>query len=148
MSASRYSFETDSVPFLQIVLSGAMTMYAPYANQSFYTDLDVLKCIEYNAYPSFLLTGGDSSLLLGTPSQEYFSTGFDDWKATAVSIYTRIAQVLSHVQGQQIQNHTVLQEGLVEIAYETGSIYVNYTDYELQVNGVTVPAVGAVYRAG
>lgn len=148
MSASRYSFETDSVPFLQIVLSGSMTLYAPYANQSFYTDLDVLKCIEYNAYPSFLLTGGDSSLLSGTPSQEYFSTGFEDWKMTAVSIYQRIDKVLSNVQGQQMLSHTVLQEGVVQITYETGSIYVNYTDAEYQADGVTVPAIGAVYAAG
>ena len=148
MSASRYSFETDSVPFLQIVLSGAMTMYAPYANQSFYTDLDVLKCIEYNAYPSFLLTGGDSSLLSGTPSQEFFSTGFEDWKVTAVSIYQRIDEVLSHVQGQQVLSHRVLQEGVVQVTYETGSIYVNYTDVEFQAEGVTVPAIGAVYVAG
>lgn len=148
MSASRYSFETDSVPFLQIVLSGAMTMYAPYANQSFYTDLDVLKCIEYNAYPSFLLTGEDSSLLSGTPSQEYFSTSFEDWKVTVVSIYQRIDQVLSHVQGQQMQSHRVLQEGVVQVTYETGSIYVNYTDTQAEVNGVTVPATAAVYVAG
>ena len=148
MSASRYSFETDSVPFLQIVLSGAVTMYAPYANQSFYTDLDVLKCIEYNAYPSFLLTGGDSSLLSGTPSQEFFSTGFEDWKVTAVSIYQRIDEVLSQVQGQQVLSHRVLQEGVVQVTYETGSIYVNYTNVEFQAEGVTVPAIGAVYVAG
>ena len=148
MSASRYSFETDSVPFLQIVLSGSMTLYAPYANQSFYTDLDVLRCIEYNAYPSFLLTGGDSSLLSGTPSQEYFSTGFEDWKVTAVSIYQRIDQVLSKVHGQQMLSHTVLQEGVIRVTYETGSIYVNYTDAEYQADGVTVPATGAIYVAG
>lgn len=147
MSASRYSFETDSIPFLQIVLSGSMTMYAPYANQSFYTDLDVLKCIEYNAYPSFLLTGSDSSLLSGTPSQEFFSTSFEDWKVTAVSIYQQIDQVLSNVQGQKMQSHRVLQEGIVQVVYETGSIYVNYTDTQVLVNGVTVPAIGAVYTA-
>ncbi len=148
MSASRYSFETDSIPFLQIVLSGSMTMYAPYANQSFYTDLDVLKCIEYNAYPSFLLTGSDSSLLSGTPSQEFFSTGFEDWKLTAVSIYQRIDEVLSNVHGQTMQAHSVLQEGVVQVIYETGSIYVNYTDTQVQIDGVTVPAIGAVYTAG
>lgn len=147
MSAGRYSFETDSVPFLQTVLSGTMTMYAPYANQSFYTDMDVLKCIEYNAYPSFLLTGSDSSSLTGTPSQEFFSTGFEDWKTTAVDIYRRIDTVLCQVQGQKMVAHRVLQEGVVRVDYETGSIYVNYTDGAVNTEDVQVPAISAIYVA-
>lgn len=146
MGSSRYAFETDSVPFLQIVLSGEMTMYAPYANQSFYTDMDVLKCIEYNAYPSFLLTGSDSKELSGTPSQEYFSTCFEDWKETAVSIYRRIDQVLSNVHGQQMVGHTALQEGLILVEYSGGGkIYVNYTQQQIELGSVRVPAMSAVF---
>jgi len=146
MGSSRYAFETDSVPCLQIVLSGEMTMYAPYANQSFYTDMDVLKCIEYNAYPSFLLTGSDSKELSGTPSQEYFSTCFEDWKETAVSIYRRIDQVLSNVHGQQMVGHTALQEGLILVEYSGGGkIYVNYTQQQIELGSVRVPAMSAVF---
>lgn len=145
MSSSRYSFETDSVPFVQLVLSGSMMLYAPYANQSFYTEMDVLKCVEYNAYPSFLLTGSDSKELTGTPSQEYFSTCFDDWKETAVSIYQRIHGVLQNVHGQAMMNHQVLAEGIVRVDYEKGSILINYTDSAVTVDGVTVDAVDALY---
>ncbi len=145
MSSSRYAFETDSVPFVQLVLSGSMVLYAPYANQSFYTEMDVLKCVEYNAYPSFLLTGSDSKELTGTPSQEYFSTCFDDWKETAVSIYQRIHGVLQNVHGQAMMNHQVLAEGIVRVDYEKGSILINYTDSAVTVDGVTVDAVDALY---
>ena len=148
MSSSRYSFETDSVPFLQLVLSGDMMLYAPYANQSFYTEMDVLKCIEYNAYPSFLLTGSDSKELSGTPSEEYFSTCFDDWKATAVSIYQRIDQILRHVHGQRMTGHRVLQEGVVRVDYTGGSIYVNYTDTDVTVDDTVIKAVDALFVAG
>lgn len=148
MSSSRYAFETDSVPFLQIVLSGSVMLYAPYANQSFYTDMDVLKCIEYNAYPSFLLTGSDSQELTDTPSEEYFSTCFDDWKATAVWIYQRVDQVLSNVHGQQMLGHRVLQEGVVQVEYANGSIYINYTNADVVVEGTTVAAVNAVFVSG
>lgn len=149
MSSSRYTFESDSIPFLQLVLSGEMTMYAPYANQSFYTDTDVLKCIEYNAYPSFILTGCGSSALEDTASEEFFSTAFDDWKDTAVSIYQRIDAVLCHVQGQQMLSHTAVQEGVARITYSGGgSIYVNYNTDAVQADGITVPALSAVYTAG
>lgn len=145
MGSSRYIFETDAVPFLQLVLSGSMTLYAPYANQSFYTDIDVLKCIEYNAYPSFLLTGADSGDLRDTPSEEYFSTCFEDWKESAVSVYQRIDAILSRVHGQQMLSHTALQQGLVQITYSTGSIYVNYNDTDMTWQGIQIPAQSAIY---
>lgn len=146
MASSRYTFETDAVPFLQLVLSGSVSMYAPYANQSFYTDIDVLKCIEYNTYPSFLLTGYDSSALADTPSEEYFSTCFDDWKETAVCVYERIDSVLCNVQGQQMIAHRVLGAGVMQITYSGGgSVYVNYTDQAAELDGVSVPAQSAIY---
>ena len=148
MSSSRYTFESDSVPFLQLVLSGEMTMYAPYANQSFYTDTDVLKCIEYNAYPTFIMTGLGSGELADTPSEEYFSTCFDDWKETAVSIYQRIDIVLSNVHGQRMVSHTAVREGVMKIVYETGAVYVNYTDEAIVLDGITVNARSAVYASG
>ena len=148
MGSSRYTFETDAVPFLQLVLSGSMTMYAPYANQSFYTDIDVLRCIEYNAYPSFLLTGADSTALRDTASEEYFSTCFNDWKGTAVSIYNTIDKVLSNVQGEQMISHSVLQEGVVQTRYSSGSVYINYTKQEVTVNGITIGAREAVFAGG
>jgi len=145
MGSSRYTFQTDAIPFLQLVLSGSMTMYAPYANQSFYTDIDVLRCIEYNAYPSFLLTGADSTALRDTASEEYFSTCFNDWKGMAVSIYDTIDEVLSNVCGEQMLSHRVLQEGVVQIQYPSGSVYVNYTQEEVTVGGITIGARGAVF---
>lgn len=147
MCSSRYTFESDSVPFLQMVLSGNVTMYAPYANLSFYTDMDVLKCIEYNTYPSFILTGSDSSQLRDTASEEYFSTSFEDWKQTAVSIYQRIDSVLGNVQGQQILSHTALMEGVMRICYCDGTVYVNYNAQSVQVDDVKIPAFGALYVA-
>jgi hypothetical protein len=145
MGSSRYTFQTDAVPFLQLVLSGSMTMYAPYANQSFYTDIDVLRCIEYNAYPSFLLTGADSTALRDTASEEYFSTCFNDWKSMAVNIYNTIDQVLSNVAGEQMLAHCVLQEGVVQVQYPSGSVYINYTQQDVTVDGVAVGARQAVF---
>ena len=145
MGSSRYTFQTDAVPFLQLVLSGSMTMYAPYANQSFYTDIDVLRCIEYNAYPSFLLTGADSTALRDTACEEYFSTCFNDWKGMAATIYHTVDEVLSHVAGEQMLSHRVLAEGVVRVQYPSGYVYVNYTQQAVTVDGITVDARTAVF---
>ena len=34
VGTSQYVYETDTVPFLQMVLNGTMEVYAPYANLS------------------------------------------------------------------------------------------------------------------
>ena len=66
-SCSQYLFETDTVPFLQIVLKGSMDYYAPYANQGFYTTESILKMAEYGCYPSFMVTASDNHSLTDTP---------------------------------------------------------------------------------
>lgn len=146
MTSSRYLFETDSVPFLQMVLSGSITLVAPYTNQSFYTTEDVLKCVEYNCHPSFLLTGKDSSELKKTVISESCSTGYDGWKEMIVSITKEIDAILSPVQGQKMISHKVLKEGLVRVTYDNGEhIYVNYTDEDCDTEDGVVKAESAMY---
>ena len=69
--STQYIIETDNVPFLQLVLNGTMELYAPYSNFSFYTDKDVLRMIDYNVYPSFLLSNESSHYLASTNSCLY-----------------------------------------------------------------------------
>lgn len=145
MSSGRYIFETDSVPFIQLVLSGSLTMYAPYANQSFYRQADILRCIEYNAWPSFILTGSDSESLKKTVSEELFSTYFGDWKDIIIDYYNQVSDVLSHVTGQQMVSHTVVADAVVRVAYETGAVYVNYQNDSVTVDGIELAAESAVY---
>ena len=50
VGTSQYVYETDTVPFLQMVLNGTMEVYAPYANFSFYSQTDMLRMIDYNIF--------------------------------------------------------------------------------------------------
>ena len=80
VSCSQYVYETDSVPFVQMVLRGSVDYYAPYSNQGFYSDASVLKMIEYGAWPSFMLMAADNFELYNTPLENYFSLNYDNWK--------------------------------------------------------------------
>ena len=51
-----------------MVLNGTMEVYAPYANFSFYAQTDMLRMIDYNISPSFVLTQKPSYLLGSTTS--------------------------------------------------------------------------------
>ena len=73
---TQYLIETDTVPFLQLVLQGQMEVYGPYANFSFYTQSDILRMVDYNVYPSFVLTDRPAHLLTDTLSRNYYSTEY------------------------------------------------------------------------
>ena len=146
VSGSQDLYETDSVPFLQLVLSGNMTMVAPYANHGFYSKIDLLKSIEYNVYPSYLLTEVDNTDLAKTTLCNESSTRFANWKATIEASYYFVTQVLDQVEGQQMLKHARINESVFATTYENGTVFVNYgaEDFVLDA-GTVIPAESAKY---
>jgi hypothetical protein len=102
ISGSQDLYETDSVPFLQMVLAGNMTLFAPYANDSFYSKIDLLKCIEYNVYPSFVLTEADNLDLTKTTISDKSSTRFNDWQETIKESYVFVQDVLERSEEHNV----------------------------------------------
>jgi Family of unknown function (DUF5696) len=141
MYSSNYVYETDTVPFMQIVLKGYMPYYAPFSN--FHSDPkdQVLRMIEYGAYPSFLLTDEPSHLLVKTPSKDVYTSEFKIWKDEIVDQYKKVKASLGEVEGERIENRNVPQTGVVEVTYSNGkAIIVNYTDETYTSNGIEVEA--------
>ncbi|MDR7073227.1 DUF5696 domain-containing protein [Fictibacillus barbaricus] len=141
MYSSNYVYETDTVPFMQIVLKGYMPYYAPFSN--FYSDPkdQVLRMIEYGAYPSFLLTKEPSHLLMKTPSKDVYTSEFSIWKDDIAEQYKKVKKSLGTVEGETIESRSVPKTGVVEVTYSNGTkIIVNYTDSAYQSNGAEVAA--------
>ena len=135
---SQLIYETDTVPFLPMVLKGSIDYYTPYINQGYYTEDYILKMIEYGAYPSFLIMYENNEKLSGTPSEDYFSVCFDDWHSAADKTYKKMNEVLKMTEGRKITAHTVLKSGLIRVDYSGGlSIYINYCDTPAEIGGIT-----------
>lgn len=132
VSTSQYVYETDTVPFLQMVLHGTMEVYAPYSNFSFYTDEAMLRMIDYNISPSFILTAEPSYLLASTTSAEFYSTEYEQYKTLITSIYNKVNDTLSQVQGYEWIGRNVLEDGIIENIYTDGTekkvVIINYTE--------------------
>ncbi len=149
MMSSQYLFESDSVPFLQILLKGYVNYYAPYANQGFYATSCILKTIEYGAYPSFLVMAAENEDLMDTPQIDYFSLNFDDWKGTIDTVYDKVNGALKQVEGATIAEHKAVAQGVVRVTYDNGAkIYVNYNSFDSTVDGITVPGLDFVVERG
>lgn len=147
VGTSQYVFETDTVPFLQMVLFGTMEMYAPYSNFSFYTQSDILKMIDYNMSPSFILSEEPSYLLADTVSSDLYSTEFTQYEELIISIYGKVNEVLSQTNGYDWIDRTVLENGVIRNTYEkdgdTFCIIINYTENSYNYSGTAVDALSA-----
>lgn len=144
VSGSQYIYETDSVPFLQMVLRGSVDYYTPYSNLGFYSDASVLKMIEYGAYPSFMIMGEDNFTISDTPLENHFSLNYQDWKEKIEEVYKDVNAALSKVKGAEIEDHEVVAEGVYKTTYANGvSIYVNYNGEDFVTEGgITIPECG------
>lgn len=144
---SQYVFETDAVPFLQLVLNGTMEVYGPYANFSFYTQSDILKMIDYNLYPSFILSHEPSYELSDTVSCDLYSTEYSLYGELIAEVYGKVNAALSPVAGYQWTNRTVMEDGVIVNRYEKDGvvkeIVINYTSMPVTYRNKTIEALDA-----
>ncbi len=125
----QYLYETDTVPFLPIVLKGSLALYGPPLNTTFFGQNRILRMIEYGTYPSFIVTQAESRELTDTPLEDLYSTAFADWSDYIVDTYLYMEEALQHVEGQKIVSHQAINLGQVMVEYENGIIIlINYME--------------------
>lgn len=143
----RLQFITDSVPFLQIVLSGYIPYYSAFINFSANMQVDVLRLIDYGANPAYLITYEPSHLLSRTFSNEFYASYFGNLEDFIVENYEYVNEALKHVLGESITNREVISEGIVAVTYSNGvEIIINYTNQDYMYDGVIVQALDYVVR--
>ncbi|ERJ11600.1 DUF5696 domain-containing protein [Haloplasma contractile] len=141
---TQYLYETDTVPFLQLVLNGTMEVYAPYSNFSFYTVKDQLRMIDYNVYPSFMLTEKPSYNLNSTNSSEFYSTEFTQYQKLIDEVYNEVNGSLKDVINSEWIDREVYQNGVIINTYSNGKqVVINYTDTTVTYNNQTINPLSA-----
>lgn len=138
----RLRFFTDNVPFLPIVLSGEIPYYSEFLNFSSNRQIDILKAIDFKAYPAFLVTEAESYLLSETSSREFYGTHFDSLESQIIEDFNMVKQALTPVKDESIVMRDVLERGIVKVTYSNDiSLYINYTSEAYTVEGVTIDAL-------
>lgn len=142
--SSQFLIQTDTVPFLQMVINNNMEIFAPYSNFSFYTQQDVLRMIDYNLSPSFVLTQQPSYQLTLTNSAKFYSTEYIQYKNLINQIYQEVNQALKDVAGAQWVDRIVLQNGVIKNVYDNDmAVIINYTQNPVEVSGVIIASESA-----
>lgn len=144
MHTSQYAFQTDTVPFIQIVLSGYVDYFAPFVNLGANNVSNKLKLIDFGVFPSYILTYEYPNKLADTNLNHIFSSRYEDWKPYIIDTYNYVSAILARVRGKSIYRRTVPEDGIVLVEYEGGIvILINYTDQAYDYNGITVDALSA-----
>jgi hypothetical protein len=148
--SSQYLIETDTVPLLTMVLQGSMDLFARYSNFSFYSTQDILRMIDYNVYPSFLITEESATLLLSTNSSDNYSSQYEIYRDLILEVYGKVNAVLREVKDARWIDRQVLADGVIVNEYDNGArVVVNYTANPFEYQGITVPAEEArVFASG
>ena len=141
--SSGYSIADESVPFLQMVLHGAVKYAVSPVNMSSEPQKAVLKAIETGSELSFAWIYEEPSILHNTSLNTLFASDYRLWMDFAAESYQKASSALKEVSGLTMTGHECLAEGVYQTEYENGvRIIVNYNDTAVTTDdGVMVNAM-------
>lgn len=146
---SQYIYETDTVPFLQIVLSGYVECFSSPLNFGSLSQEDVLRLIDFNMYPAYLATDCLASDFSGTNVLDIYFSDYASVEPYILREYPLINEILLPVYGKAIVNRTVVENGVSVVEYEGGvEIVVNYNAASYQYGDVEVKGKTAALIGG
>lgn len=139
----------DVVPLLTIVLSGHMHVFSPFLNFNSLGTSQLLRLIDFNVYPAYILTQERSSQLRGSDQEQLFATEFALWQTSIEAEYAFINEALSAVYGARLVSRQVLLPGLVRTDYDNGvSLYINYSRFDQTFDDVRVAGESVIVLGG
>ena len=142
---SGYLYTSETVPFLQIVLSGYIPYYGTGLNFSSDLQADLLRHADYGIYPSYFLSEEATANILNTSSNWIYTSSYGQWGNEIKETYAWLNNLLGPVKGAHIVARQMLGEGIVATSYSNGQhIVVNYTNAPFSVNGSVVAARDAI----
>ena len=144
-SSSNFMIETESIPFLSMVLSGYKSFYSSPLNLNYLGDKQLLQLVDYNINPSYLLTENDTMDLIDSPTSSYiYSSAYDNWSNDIVNSYHKVVDTLDQVSNACFIKREVLDKQVYKNTYDNNKvIIVNYSNNDYSYNGTIVPALSS-----
>lgn len=140
----------QSVPFYQLVLHGTLEYSCEPINLSSDYKKSMLRAVEYGALLAFEWCYEDlqtkieqsSSVQAKEASQEDEAQpySYTQWANIAFAFYDKANKALGDLRDSRMTDHYTVKTNVYCTQYGDTKIYVNYTENDVTVNGVTVPA--------
>ncbi len=125
-----------SVPFVPLILHGIVDYTGEPINTQINLEETLLKYVEYGACPHF--EWSYEPVTDNAKSDIYY---YDNTINIAAEYYEKVDNTLNDLRDARITDHYEVSDGIFCTEYDTGSlVYVNYTDKNFDILGVTVDA--------
>lgn len=139
IESNKYSYMTDSIPFLQMVLHGRVALYSDFVNYVSDYGLYSLRLVEYGVSPAFIVSAEPTHKLRHTNLEYLFTTEFALWKDTILAMNQEVGGKLADLKAMTIVYHRYVAPGIAETTYSDGTIIlVNYTASAYDHEGIVV----------
>lgn len=123
-----------SVPFVQSILHGIVSYTTSPLNINGQSDTALLKAAEYGAVPHFEVYYKDFS-----DGDKVDNYNYTACASLAQKDYERLSNTFNSLQNEKITNHYLVKKGVYCTEYSSNkSVYVNYNNKDVKINGVTV----------
>ncbi len=145
-SCAPYPIIDESIPFLQLSLSGLVELVSKPINQSSNPDRDFLEALEAGTVPHFTFILEPTSLLKQTDLEWLYGADASRWREDVTAFATVFAQLRTATAGSRLVSHRILEEGVRVSLYENGAaVYVNYTDDPVRFEGMEIAENGFLF---
>ncbi len=134
---------THEIPFVGMVLHGYVDFSGEAINLAGDYEYTILKTIENGATPYFVLSFENTSELKTSFLTQYYAIQFDIWFDEVIEAYNELNKVLKKVSGSVVSAHEFIEDRIIKVTYDNGVSYLlNYNNYEVEVDGVKLAAMG------
>lgn len=138
MRSNDFNITERTVPFYQMVVHGFVKYTGVPINLN-PSRRDVLRLIEFGAYPLFVFSYDNAFELKHSNYGDFYSVHYQNWLNYAAELYHELNQLYHDVADQRMVSHEKLMDNVFATTYENGiSIVVNYNPYPVTINGVIV----------
>lgn len=142
-TSSRLDGFTREIPFYSLVASSFAQLAAAPLNGSSDETGYLLRCLEYGLLPSVTVSGKDTADLLETRANWLYAADAAAIVRTVAAIQETYRDALAIVGTEPLTAHERVRDGVYRSTYAGGhTLLINFTDAPVDVDGVTVPAVG------
>lgn len=143
VSSSSYDIEDASVPFYQLVISGAKEYSVKSVNLSDNSRIQFLKAAETGASLQFSFVYQNTSVLRDTRISSLYGADYSIWKSQAEEMQLELEEIYESIGSRIFTGSRILRKGVYCSDFENGgALIVNYTDEAVETEYGIVEAVG------
>lgn len=141
VKSSGYKIFVKEIPFYQIVLHSYVPMTVDSAQTDYYDDYNFLKAVETGSELLFNGVYSDSAVFKDSLQENLYSSSYKLWIENAQRQYKLYNELFNEVSKLAITDHCDVANNVTKTVFgDSISVYVNYSDSDATVDGLTIPA--------